>query len=79
MLVPLLMVVLNWPPEEWPNSVLNWFDSKVKFSTASLGTVIRLPVTALLLLSTPSTVKLLLYGRWPPTDGPTPIPANSPA
>ena len=34
-----------------------------KFSTASFGTVIRLPVTALLLLSTPSTVKLLLYGR----------------
>ena len=32
------------------------------------------PVTPLLLLSTPSTVKLLLRGRWPPTDGPVPAP-----
>src|SRR5580704_8241285 len=32
------------------------------------------PVTALLLLSIPSMVKLLLRGRCPPMDGPMPIP-----
>ena len=32
------------------------------------------PVTDRLLLSTPSTVKLLLRGRCPPTDGPEPTP-----
>src|SRR5690242_15929838 len=34
----------------------------------------RGPVTFLLLLSIPSTVKLLLRGRCPPTDGPLPAP-----
>src|ERR1700751_2040794 len=72
--VPLLIVVLNWPPEECPNSELNWFEINEKLSTASLGTMISDPVTDLLLLSTPSTVKLLSRGRWPPTDGPTPKP-----
>src|SRR5215472_10973576 len=32
------------------------------------------PVTLLLLLSTPSIVKLLSRGLWPPTDGPVPAP-----
>src|ERR1041385_4328924 len=32
------------------------------------------PVTALSLLSTPSTTKLLLRGRWPPTEPPVPTP-----
>src|SRR5271170_1388007 len=32
------------------------------------------PVTALLLLSIPSIVKLLLRGRCPPTEGPMPMP-----
>src|SRR5271165_63248 len=32
------------------------------------------PVTDKLLLSTPSIVKLLLRGRFPPTDGPEPTP-----
>ena len=47
---------------------------KVKFSTASFGTAISAPVTDLLLLSTPSTVKLLSRGRCPPTEGPVPSP-----
>src|SRR5579872_2992919 len=68
------MVVLNWPPEECPNSELYWFEMRVKFSTASFGMVMRAPVTDLLLLSTPSTVKLLSRGRCPPTDGPVPRP-----
>src|SRR3974390_612143 len=34
----------------------------------------RGPVTERLLLSTPSTVKLLLRGRFPPTAGPEPAP-----
>src|ERR1700733_7541215 len=72
--VPLLMIWLNWPPEEWPYSGENWFAITVNSETASLGTCTNGPVTALLLLSTPSMVKLLLRGRWPPTEGPTPIP-----
>src|SRR5258708_9526923 len=38
------------------------------------GTGTRGPVTLLLLLSIPSTVKLLLRGRWPPMLGPEPAP-----
>src|SRR5215472_6254617 len=68
------MVWLNWPPEEWPNSAENWFCRTVKLSTASLGMVISGPVTERLLLSTPSTVKLLLRGRTPETVGPDPTP-----
>src|SRR3954468_19621565 len=68
------MTWLNCPPEEWPNSALNWFCIMVKFETASPGTVKFGPVTDLLLLSIPSTVKLLLRGRWPPTEGPVPAP-----
>src|SRR5204862_7016615 len=40
----------------------------------SFGTGTRGPVTLLLLLSIPSTVKLLLRGRWPPMLGPEPAP-----
>src|SRR5260370_33782888 len=40
----------------------------------SLGTGTSGPVTLLLLLSIPSTVKLLLRGRCPPTLGPAPAP-----
>src|SRR2546422_1738988 len=40
----------------------------------SLGTVNNGPVTPLLLLSRPSTVKLLLRGRCPPMAGPEPAP-----
>src|ERR1700687_58954 len=43
-------------------------------ATAGFGTVTRGPVTPLLLLSTPSIVKLLLRGRCPPTAGPEPTP-----
>ena len=32
------------------------------------------PVTSWRLLSTPSMLKLLFVGRWPPTDGPVPYP-----
>src|SRR6185437_7102012 len=38
--------------------------------------VTRGPVMLLLLLSIPSTVKLLLRGRCPPTDGPVPTPTE---
>ena len=34
------------------------------------------PVTLPLLLSIPSIVKLLLRGRWPPTEGPLPAPTE---
>src|SRR5205814_10049521 len=73
-LVPLITTVLNCPPDECPNSGLNWFCRTVKFATASFGILISGPVTDLLLLSTPSTVKLLLRGRCPPTEGPEPAP-----
>ena len=36
------------------------------------------PVVDFSLLSTPSTVKLLLLGRWPPTEGPVPMPTPTP-
>src|SRR5438034_3464106 len=52
-------MVLNCPPEEWPNSGENWFCSTENSATASLGTVTRVPVTLVSLLSTPSIVKLL--------------------
>src|SRR6187402_7699 len=68
------MFVLNCPPEEWPNSGENWFVISENSPTASLGTYTRGPVTDLSLLSIPSMVKLLLRGRCPPTDGPTPMP-----
>ncbi len=65
---------MNCPPEECPNSGENWFCRSENSATASLGTNTSGPVTPLLLLSTPSIVKLLLRGRWPPTDGPAPTP-----
>jgi hypothetical protein len=65
---------LNTPPDECPNSALNWFCSTVNSATASFGTVMIGPVTSLRLLSTPSMVKLLLRGRWPPMAGPVPTP-----
>src|SRR5277367_3539893 len=68
------MIWLNWPPEEWPYSGENWFAITVNSETASLGTCTNGPVTLLLLLSTPSMVKLLLRGLWPPTEGPVPAP-----
>ena len=71
---PLFTTWLNWPPEEWPNSGEIWFCCTVNSATASLGTVTSGPVTLPLLLSIPSTVKLLLRGRCPPTDGPAPRP-----
>src|SRR5947209_18278119 len=74
LLVPLFRVVLNCPPEEWPNSGLYWFCRTVKLCTASLGMLTNGPVTTLLLLSTPSISKLLLRERWPPMDGPVPAP-----
>src|ERR1700747_2535184 len=67
-------MVLNCPPEECPKSGENWFCSKENSATASLGTETRGPVTDLSLLSTPSIVKLLLRGRWPPTEGPAQTP-----
>src|SRR5271170_3290868 len=72
------MIWLNWPPEEWPYSGENWFAITVNSETASLGTCTNGPVTALLLLSIPSIVKLLLRGRWPPTEGPVPSPTAPP-
>src|ERR1043165_7434976 len=72
--VPLLTIVLNCPPEECPNSGENWFCSTENSATASFGIPTSGPVTDLLLLSTPSIVKLLLRGRCPPTDGPAPAP-----
>src|ERR1700734_2935447 len=72
------MIWLNWPPEEWPYSGENWFAITVNSETASLGTCTNGPVTDLLLLSTPSMVKLLLRGRWPPTEGPVPTPTAPP-
>src|SRR5947209_19397623 len=69
------MTSLNWPPEEWPKSAENWFWRTLNSATASLGTLTIGPVTARLLLSMPSTVKLLLVGRWPPTEGAVPYPA----
>jgi hypothetical protein len=59
---------------ECPNSAPNWFVSSVNSAVESVGTYTRGPVTVLLLLSTPSTMKLLFIGRWPPTDGPVPCP-----
>src|SRR2546421_6417516 len=72
--VPLFNTKLNWPPEEWPNSGEYWFCSTVNSAIESLGTGTKGPVTLLLLLSIPSTVKLLLRGRWPPMLGPEPAP-----
>src|SRR2546430_7031033 len=72
--VPLFNTKLNWPPEEWPNSGEYWFCSTVNSAIESFGTGTRGPVTLLLLLSIPSTVKLLLRGRWPPMLGPEPAP-----
>src|ERR1700719_1406521 len=72
--VPLLMMVLNCPPDECPKSGVNWFWRTENSATASLGTVTNGPVTALSLLSTPSIVKLLFLGRWPPIEGPAPTP-----
>src|ERR1700753_281869 len=72
--VPLFTTVLNCPPEECPNSGEKLFSSSENSATASCGTVTNGPVMPLLLLSTPSIVKLLLRGRWPPTEGPAPTP-----
>src|SRR5215471_14095380 len=72
--VPVLTTVLNCPAFECPNSGLNWFVSAENSCTASFGTVTKGPVTLLLLLSTPSIMKLLSRGRCPPTEGPVPAP-----
>src|ERR1700733_5292513 len=72
------MIWLNWPPEEWPYSGENWFAITVNSETASLGTCTNGPVMDLLLLSTPSMVKLLSRGRWPPPEGPVPPPTAPP-
>src|ERR1043166_205188 len=72
--VPLLTIVLNCPPEECPNSGEYWFWSTENSATASLGIPTSGPVTDLLLLSTPSIMKLLLRGRCPPIEGPVPAP-----
>src|SRR5690349_7853298 len=71
---PLYTTELNWPPDEWPYSALNWFCRTVNSAIASFGIDATGPVTSLRLLSTPSMVKLLLRGRCPPTDGPVPTP-----
>src|SRR5690349_12847889 len=73
-LVPLLTTWLNCPPEECPYSGENWLERTVKSSTASFGIVDSGPVVTLLLLSIPSTVKLLFRGRCPPMEGPLPTP-----
>src|ERR1041385_92766 len=73
-LVPLLTIVLNWPPLECPHSAPTWLWSRVNSAVASVGTYTSGPVMVLLLLSTPSIMKLLFIGRWPPTDGPVPCP-----
>ncbi len=73
-LVPLRTISLNWPPVEWPNSGENWFCWTVNSATASFGIVTSGPVTLPLLLSMPSTMKLLSRGRCPATDGPVPTP-----
>src|SRR6202030_1855892 len=70
--VPVLVTRINWPPEEWPYSALNWFVSSTNSPTASGITVEFGPVTPKLLSSTPSTTKLFSLGRVPPTDPPTP-------
>src|SRR5438876_6762860 len=72
--VPPFKTKLNWPPEEWPNSGEYWFCRTVNSEMESFGTGTSGPVTLLLLLSMPSTVKLLLRGRWPPMLGPEPAP-----
>src|SRR5438876_814035 len=72
--VPPFKTKLNWPPEEWPNSGEYWFCRTVNSEMESFGTGTRGPVTLLLLLSMPSTVKLLLRGRCPPMLGPEPAP-----
>src|ERR1700739_425955 len=72
------MMVLNWPPDECPKSGANWFCRTENSATASFGIVTNGPVTALSLLSTPSMVKLLFLGRWPPMLGPVPAPIPPP-
>src|ERR1700733_266404 len=72
------MMVLNWPPEECPKSGGNWFCRTENFATASFGIVTNGPVVTLSLLSTPSMVKLLFLGRWPPMLGPVPAPIPPP-
>src|SRR5439155_1138087 len=71
---PLFTIVLNWPPVEWPNSALNWFCRSENSCVASVGTYTSGPVIVLLLLSTPSIMKSLFVGRWPPIEGPVPWP-----
>ena len=44
------MTVLNWPPEEWPNSGENWFCRTENSDTASLDTYTTGPVTSLRLV-----------------------------
>src|SRR5262249_38893964 len=72
-LVPDFVVAMNCPAVECPNSARNWFVSSVKSSTDSWMTGASAPVTLGLLLSTPSTTKLLLRGRFPPTEPPIPV------
>src|SRR5712692_9761407 len=75
-LPPVLVVVMNCPAVECPYSAENWLVSSVNSFTASLITGADSPVTLELLLSRPSTVKLLLRGRLPPMA--PPVPATPP-
>ena len=71
-LVPDLVVVMNWPAVEWPNSAANWLVMSWNSCTESwMGTAIA-PFTSPLLLSRPSTTKLLFRGRFPPMVPPCP-------
>src|SRR5512146_615349 len=76
LLVPVVVTRLNCPPAEWPYSALNWLVIRFNSETVSGITLELAPVTPMLLSSTPSTVKLLLRGRFPPTA--PPVPATPP-
>src|SRR5204863_9354549 len=71
---PDFVTVKNCPPLERANSAENWFCNKENSATTSGETYTCGPVTDLSLLSTPSTMKLLLRGRCPPTEPPEPTP-----
>src|SRR5215467_14066331 len=65
---------MNCPPVERANSAWYWLESNENSATASGETYTCGPVTPLSLLSTPSSTKLLLRARWPPTEPPVPTP-----
>src|ERR1700730_13948956 len=70
--VPDLVTILNWPPEEWPYSALNWLVSRVNSATDSWMTGWVGPFTSSRLSSMPSTENPLNLGRVPPTEPPEP-------